>query len=107
PPPPPPPPEALALDQNFPNPFRMGQQTTIPFTVPAAGGGSGARVELIVYNLLGQRVRTLVDGDIIAGEQAATWDGRTDSGVSIPAGVYVVRLAANGAERTIRVLVVR
>ncbi len=107
PPPPPPPPEALALDQNFPNPFRMGQQTTIPFTVPAAGGGSGARVELIVYNVLGQRVRTLVDGDIIAGEQAATWDGQADSGVSVPAGVYVVRLVASGAERTIRVLVVR
>lgn len=105
PPPPPPPPDAVALDQNFPNPFRIGQQTTIPFTVP--GDGSGARVELIIYDLLGQRVRTLVDGDIIAGEQAVTWDGQADSGVIVPAGVYVVRLVAGGAERTIRVLVAR
>ena len=104
PPPPPPPPSSVALDQNFPNPFRIGQQTTIPFSVP---GGGGTRVELIVYDLLGQRVRTLIDGDIIAGEQAATWDGQADSGVFVPAGVYVVRLVAGGAERTIRVLVAR
>jgi hypothetical protein len=103
-PPPPPPPSSISLDQNFPNPFRIGQQTTIPFSVP---GDGGARVELIVYDLLGQRVRTLIDGDIIAGEQAATWDGQADSGVFVPAGVYVVRLVTGGAERTIRVLVVR
>jgi hypothetical protein len=107
PPPPPPPPELVTLDQNFPNPFRIGQQTTILFTVPGDGGSGGARVELIVYDLLGQRVRTLVDGDIIAGEQAATWDGQADSGVFVPAGVYVVRLATGGTERTIRVLVAR
>jgi hypothetical protein len=105
PPPPPPPPTAIALDQNFPNPFRIGQQTTIPFTVTGIGGA--ARVELIVYDLLGQRVRTLVDGDVIAGEQAATWDGQADSGVFVPAGVYVVRLVTGGAEQTIRVLVAR
>lgn len=105
PPPPPPPPSAVALDQNFPNPFRIGQQTTISFTVP--GNGGGARVRLIIYDLLGQRVRTLVDGDIIAGEQAVTWDGQADSGVFVPAGVYVVRLVTGATERTIRVLVAR
>jgi flagellar hook assembly protein FlgD len=59
-----------------------------------------------VYDLLGRTVRILVDGAMSAGDQAATWDGRTDTGVDVAAGVYVARLSIDGADRMIRVLVV-
>jgi hypothetical protein len=106
PPPPPPPPAELALEQNFPNPFRLGQQTTIRFAIPEPTSGT-ARASLVIYDVLGRRVRTLVDGDVIPGEQAVTWDGATDAGGSAPSGVYIARLESGGSEQTIRILFVR
>jgi subtilisin family serine protease len=100
------PPEGLVLEQNFPNPFRRGQQTTILFAIPEPVSGS-PRATLVVYDVLGRRVRTLVDGDVIPGEQAVTWDGAADAGGSVPSGVYVARLESGGDEKTIRILFVR
>lgn len=104
PPGPGPAPEDVELAQNFPNPFRAGGATTIPFSVPEAIDGRPGR--LVLYDLLGRTVRILLDGAMSAGEQATTWDGRTDSGVAVAAGVYVARLSIEGVDRTIRVLVV-
>jgi len=104
PPGPGPAPEEVELAQNFPNPFRAGGVTTIPFSVPESSAGRTGR--LVVYDLLGRTVRILLDGAISAGEQAATWDGRTDTGVDVAAGVYVARLSVEGVDRTIRLLVV-
>jgi hypothetical protein len=106
PPPPPPPPTELALEQNFPNPFRLGQQTTILFAIPEPTSGT-ARASLVIYDVLGRPVRTLVDGDVFPGEQAVTWDGATDAGGSAPSGVYIARLESGGSERTVRILFVR
>ena len=108
PPPPPPPPAAVALAQNFPNPFRAGESTTIPYAIPEpAGGGGSPDVRLHVYDVLGRRVRTLVEGEVIAGDNAATWDGLDERGEPVPSGIYVARLLSGGTERTIRLLVVR
>jgi hypothetical protein len=106
PPPPPEPPEELALEQNFPNPFRLGQQTTIRFAVPEPASGP-TRASLVLYDVLGRQVRTLVDGDVIPGEQAVTWDGVSDAGGSVPSGVYIARLESGGSEQAIRILFVR
>ncbi|HEU4463893.1 MAG TPA: S8 family serine peptidase, partial [Gemmatimonadota bacterium] len=106
PPPPPPPPTELQLEQNFPNPFRLGEQTTIRFAVPEPTSGP-ARASLEVYDVLGRRVRTLIDGDVIAGEQAVTWNGASDAGATVPSGVYLVRLESAGTEKMIRILFVR
>ena len=104
PPGPGPTPEEVELSQNFPNPFRAGGVTTIPFSVPGTRAGRSGR--LVVYDLLGRTVRVLLDGPVDAGEQAASWDGRTDTGVGVAAGVYVARLSIEGVERMIRILVV-
>ena len=106
PPPPPPPATELALEQNFPNPFRLGEQTTIRFAVPEPVSGP-PRASLVVYDVLGRRVRTLVDGDVIAGEQAVTWDGVSDAGATVPSGVYLARLESAGSEKMVRILFVR
>ena len=82
-------PEAFALANNFPNPFNP--TTTIQYALPRA-----ADVELTVYNVVGQPVRTLVAEHQSAGRYAVEWDATDDSGRSLSAGVYFYRLQAGG-----------
>lgn len=93
-------PEAFTLDASYPNPFT--RSATIPFALPTA-----ADVSLVVYNLLGQPVRTLVEGRREAGRYTAVWDGRTDGGAPAAAGPYVYRLHAGGYVATRRLLLVK
>ncbi|MDX1661920.1 MAG: S8 family serine peptidase, partial [Gemmatimonadota bacterium] len=105
PPAPPDAPDDLALLQNFPNPFRAGESTTIRFDVPEAAAASTRSLDLGVYDVTGRRVTTLRSGDASAGEQAVSWDGTDATGRPVPAGVYVIRLVAGGHERSVRALV--
>ena len=84
-------PEGFALGQNYPNPFNPS--TVIPYQLATAG-----RVRLEVFNVLGQRVATLVDGDRSAGVHTAVWDATDESGRAVGAGVYIYRLRG-GAHR--------
>ena len=70
-----------------PNPFN-------PVTVVTYGAPQEGRVSLAVYNIAGQHVRTLVDGEQSAGWHTVTWDGRDDSGRSVASGVYFARMQA-------------
>ena len=83
-------PEAFALADNFPNPFNP--TTTIQYALPQA-----ADVELTVYNVVGQPVRTLVAEHQSAGHYAVEWDATNDSGHSLSSGMYFYRLQAGGA----------
>jgi lysophospholipase L1-like esterase len=78
-------PETYALEQNFPNPFNP--TTAVRFQLPQAD-----QVKLIVFNTLGQQVRTLVDGKLVAGYHAIAWDGRNETGERVASGVYYYRL---------------
>ena len=82
-------PERFGLEQNFPNPFNPS--TRIAFQLPASG-----HALLQVYNVLGQKIRTLVDGELAAGAHAAIWDGLTDRGEQAAGGIYFYRLQAGG-----------
>lgn len=77
-------PERYGLSQNYPNPFNA--QTTLRFDLPEAG-----EVALTIYNLSGQRVRTLVDGYREAGTHAVLWDGKDGSGRDMASGIYFYR----------------
>jgi len=93
-------PVTFALQQNYPNPFAArgsfdNPETAIGYQIPVA-----ARVELVVYNGLGQRVRTLIHAKQAPGHYQMKWDGRDETGHPAPSGVYLYRLratAANGA----------
>jgi hypothetical protein len=78
-------PQRYSLAQNYPNPFNPS--TTIRYSLPRAGS-----VELAVYNMLGQKIRTLVTGNLPAGDHVATWDGKDRSGNSVSSGVYFYQL---------------
>ena len=86
-------PEAFWLHGNWPNPFNAS--TTIAFDVSGT-----VPVHLVVYDVLGRRVRTLYSGEILtAGHYRASWNGRDDEGRSAASGVYLYRLTA-GADFT-------
>ena len=87
----------LHLNQNYPNPFNS--TTLIPFTIsPPKVNSSQSTVyspiptTLAIYNVLGQRVKTLVNEDKLPGHYKITWDGKDDSGDDVSSGVYFYRL---------------
>ncbi len=88
------------LHRNYPNPFNG--ETTIEYTVVGSG-----RVELVIYNVLGQRVRSLVHRSLVPGHYRSTWDGRDDRGDSVASGVYFYRLRTASYSRSRRMMLVR
>ena len=80
-------PTEFALKQNYPNPFNPS--TTIRFDLPVR-----ARVTLTIYNMLGQKVRTLVSGQIVAGRHQVVWDGNDSHGLRVASGIYVYQFKA-------------
>ncbi|MBK6910609.1 MAG: T9SS type A sorting domain-containing protein [bacterium] len=98
-------PSAAPVDFNlrkiYPNPFN--QETTIEYVVPFS-----ENVELTIYNLLGQPVRTIVNSQLAPAVYRSVWNGRNDAGLVVPSGLYLVRLKAAGRfDMTHKVLLVR
>jgi hypothetical protein len=93
-------PQAYQLGLAYPNPARS--QVTISYQLPA-----GSAVELAVYNITGQKVRTLVSGGMPAGYHTARWDGRDQTGKRVSAGVYLYRLTSPGYSRTNKLTILR
>ncbi|MDX2472858.1 MAG: FlgD immunoglobulin-like domain containing protein, partial [Candidatus Krumholzibacteria bacterium] len=80
-------PRVVSLAQNYPNPFNPS--TTISFNLPRSG-----QVKLQVYDARGHLVRTLLDGQAVAGQHTEVWDGRDNTGRQSASGVYLYRLIA-------------
>jgi len=78
-------PTVFGLDQNFPNPFNP--TTTIRFTID-----SNSLVQLTVMNVLGQKVRTLINDYQASGTHLAIWDGRDDAGNKMSSGTYLYKI---------------
>jgi len=97
-------PQASVLLQSYPNPFNP--TTTIPFVVGATPENS-AHVRLEIYNGLGQKVRTLVDGELSAGMHQIQWNGRDDRGDEVASGLYLYRVRVGDFLATRRLLLVR
>ena len=77
------------LQGNYPNPFNP--ETTIKFSVE-----KDTYVTLEIYNIKGQKVRTLVDGMVSAGQTEVIWKGTDDRGRSVTTGTYFYRMSAEG-----------
>ena len=92
-------PQGFALGQNYPNPFNPS--TIIPYQIPTA-----THVRLEVFNVLGQRVATLVDAERPAGFRAAKWTATDATGQAVGAGVYFYRLVSGGATVSRRMVLI-
>ena len=80
-------PTTFALSQNYPNPFNP--ETEISFQLP-----EDVHVTLSIFNLLGQKVRTIIDKQMATGYHTIQWDGRNDFGNSVASGVYLYVIQA-------------
>ena len=79
-------PEEFLLHQNYPNPFNP--TTTISFTLP-----NRTNISLEIYNVLGQKVRTLYKGDLAAGMHQFEWNATDNGGNAVASGIYFYRLS--------------
>jgi hypothetical protein len=78
-------PQDYALSQNYPNPFNPS--TTISYRLPMAG-----QVEIKIYNVKGQLVRTLIGENQTAGQHSVQWDGCDNQGRKATSGIYLYQL---------------
>ena len=92
-------PARFALGPNYPNPFNPS--TIIPYQLAAS-----SQVRLEVFNLLGQRIATLVDGERAAGFHTATWHAVDGSGRAVAAGVYIYRMTVGEERQTGRMVLI-
>jgi hypothetical protein len=90
-------PSSFALEGNYPNPFNP--QTTIRYSLDQAGS-----VNLVVYDMLGRTVATLVDAPQSSGVYRVTWDGRDASGSRVATGTYLYRLTLDGRQSEARTM---
>ncbi len=90
----------VALRQNVPNPFNP--MTGISFDLPRAG-----QTHLVVYDVAGREVRTLVNADLAAGEHTYIWNGADDAGRQVSAGVYLYHLRSGAVDEVRRMTLVR
>ncbi|MCF8259491.1 MAG: choice-of-anchor A family protein [Melioribacteraceae bacterium] len=82
-------PEVFKLDQNYPNPFNP--TTTISFSIPESG-----EVQLVIYNYLGEEIRTLVNQTMSSGANSVVWNGKDNEGNAIASGMYIYSIRVNG-----------
>jgi len=93
-------PKYCLLDQNYPNPFNAN--TEICYQIP-----EDSHVSIVVFNSMGQQVRSLVDAEQRAGRYEITWDGRDNMGSEVASGLYFCRLKSGDFGRTIKMVLLR
>ena len=93
-------PDVFALHANYPNPFNPS--TAITYDLPEA-----ATVHLVIYDVLGRQVRTLVNDDLTAGYHRAVWDATDDIGKPLSAGLYIYRIKAGSYSKTMKMVLLK
>lgn len=90
----------FSLEQNYPNPFNPS--TEIEFTIPKF-----QQVSLVVYDLLGRKVKTIVNEERHAGQHRVTWNGTNDLGSAASSGVYFYQLKAGDVTKVLKMMLLR
>ncbi len=93
-------PAEFSLSPNYPNPFNP--QTRISYFIPEA-----SRVRLEIFNILGQRIKTLVDEEQAAGRVEVSWDGTDKDGNDVASGVYLYKLEAGNSSQSNKMVLMR
>ncbi|HLX12487.1 MAG TPA: choice-of-anchor D domain-containing protein [Bacteroidota bacterium] len=93
-------PTAFALGQNYPNPFNP--TTMIRYDLPV-----DAKVSLAIFDVLGRKVATLIDGQQSAGFKTIEWNSTNDEGITVPSGVYFYRMSAGNFSAVKKLLLLK
>ena len=93
-------PKAYQLFQNYPNPFNP--ETQIRYDLPVSG-----HVKLSIYNILGQRVKVLVDEIQDAGHKSVIWDGKDNGDKEVASGIYFYKIRAENYQKTKKMVLLK
>jgi len=93
-------PQNYGLKQNFPNPFNP--ETMIEYELPQA-----ANIEIIIFNLQGKKIATVIKNYQAAGFHQVKWGGKDEHGHSVTSGVYLLQLKADGFTTVKKMLLLR
>jgi flagellar hook assembly protein FlgD len=93
-------PTEYSLEQNFPNPFNLSTQ--IQYAIPEKTRG-----KIVIYNLLGQKVRTFDLGERAPGRYTMTWDGKNEVGTVVSSGVYFYRFETDKFKQTKKLMMLK
>ncbi|MEJ2545900.1 MAG: T9SS type A sorting domain-containing protein, partial [Calditrichaceae bacterium] len=93
-------PRKYKLLPNYPNPFNA--TTRIPFEVPKSG-----KVNITIYNILGQKIVTILDREFTKGWHSIDWDGRNQSGRELSSGLYIAVLSGSGQTASRKLLLLK
>ena len=93
-------PTKFSLHDNFPNPFNPS--TTIRFDLPIA-----TKINLTIYNMLGQKVKTLKNSQLSAGYHLVNWNATNDQGFPVSAGMYFYQIRTNEFVKTKKMLLLK
>ncbi len=94
-------PTAFNLEQNYPNPFNPSTAIRYQLSQPKQ------QVSLVIFDVLGQRIRTLVEHEQAAGEYIVYWEGKNDAGQPATSGAYLYKLTTDSFTETRRMLLLR
>ncbi len=100
-------PFAFTLGQNYPNPFNSS--TIIPYSLKAQGSmlKGSIRTTLIIYNILGKKIKTLVDDKRMPGSYRVQWDGKDDIGKEVTSGIYFYQVKAGELRDSKKLLLIK
>ncbi|NQV17950.1 MAG: 5'-nucleotidase C-terminal domain-containing protein [Armatimonadetes bacterium] len=90
------------LHQNYPNPFNP--ETTISFNLTAE---NAENVELVIYNVKGQKVKTLINNQLSAGNHSVVWDGSDSDGKRVNSSIYFYKLKTKNFEKTNKMILLK
>ncbi|MBD3289426.1 T9SS type A sorting domain-containing protein, partial [candidate division KSB1 bacterium] len=97
-------PLTYSLGQNYPNPFAAGgvNRTEFSYQIPRE-----MDVEIYIYNILGQRIKTLVNSKVLPGTHTMYWNGRNEAGNLMPSGVYFYSIKTHQFIKSRKILLMR
>ncbi len=93
-------PQSFRLEQNYPNPFNPN--TTFNFALPKQ-----SQVRIDIFNVLGQKIKTLADTEYPAGRYSVDWNGINDNGSAAASGIYFYRMSADNFQDTKKLMLLK
>ena len=92
--------KSFILYQNYPNPFNP--ETTITYQLQKS-----EKVNILIYDVLGKKVRDLENRKQTAGPHTVRWDGKDDNGRSLSSGIYICRMQAGEFNQSIKLMLIK
>ncbi len=93
-------PKSIFLNQNFPNPFNSTTQVKYGLTVQG-------KINIVIYNSLGQKIKSLVNTEQQPNKYIVSWNGKDDAGQNVPSGVYILSVQMDDLSSKIKMLLLR